>query len=153
MIGFYKMYLPFIYDINNKFTIFLPAIALAIPSVASYIRYLRTSVNQEQLSQYAKFARAKGCSETRVVWKHTLKQSLYPIATYLLLAFLSSFIGLIIIEAVFAVPGSGRFLIEAVQSGDVDVVQTLTIVLTTIVIVGFFLRDALYTILDPRARF
>lgn len=138
MIGFYKMDLPFIYDINNKFTIFLPAISLAIPSIASYIRYLRTSVNQEQLSQYAKFARAKGCIETRVVWKRTLKKSLYPIATYLPLAFLASFIGSIIIEAVFGVPGSGRFLIEAVQSGDVDVVRALIVVLTTIVIVGFF---------------
>lgn len=148
----YKLNLPFLYDASNLFILIPIAIASAIPGIAVYIRFLKTSIAQEEKEQHTKFAKAKGCSESHILWKHNFKLALYPIATYLPITFLSAFGGSVIIETVFSIPGIGSFLIDAIQMRDIDVVQAIILIITSTTVLGFFLRDTLYTILDPRAR-
>lgn len=148
----FKINIPYIYDPLNFFSWILPAIAIAIPNIAGYVRYLRTSIQQELGSQYVQFAKIKGCKNRRIIWRHVLKPSFFPIATFLPIAILSSIIGSIIIETVFAIPGSGQILIKAIQAKDYDVVMGVVLILSFVTVIGFFIRDILYTILDPRTR-
>lgn len=148
----FKVHIPYIYDPLNPITLILPSLAIALPSVAGYVRYLRTSIQQEFSSQYVQFAKIKGCKNRRITWRHVLKPAFFPIATFLPLAVLASMIGSIIIETVFAIPGSGQILIRAIQAKDYDVVMGVVLVLSFITVIGFFIRDILYTRLDPRTR-
>lgn len=143
---------PFTYDLDNPASAILPAFALAIPSVAGYVRYLRTSISQEYNSKYVQFAKIKGCKRSRIIWLHVLKPAMFPIATFLPLAILGSFLGSIIIETTFAIPGAGSILISAIQAKDYDVVLAIILIFSFITILGYFIRDILYTILDPRTR-
>lgn len=144
--------LKYIYQTSDFSTWILPAIALALPSIISYVRWIRTSLNDELKSQHAKYAYLKGMSRSSFVWRRALKPALFPIATYFPIVLLESFVGALFIEKIFMIPGSGSLTVEASQSKDIYIILFMSLMSSIMTILSFYLRDWLYIILDPRLR-
>jgi peptide/nickel transport system permease protein len=103
-------------------------------------------------NDYIRTARAKGLSERRVVWRHGLRNSMGPLVTVIALDFGGLFGGLIITERVFSRRGMGTLLVNAVDSGDTQVLVPWMLVTGAIIILFNLLADVLYGVLDPRIR-
>ncbi|TDV24277.1 oligopeptide transport system permease protein [Mycoplasmopsis mustelae] len=144
--------LPYIFDHKNLLTYILPGLALSLGSIIVYIKYIRTELNRELNSVHAKFAYLKGLSKSRFVWKHALKPSLFPIATFFPAVIFGSFIGSIFIEQIFFISGSGATLLQAIQTKDYNVILFLIVMFTLLTILSYATRDILYEVIDPRVR-
>jgi peptide/nickel transport system permease protein len=130
----------------------LPVFVLGIAAAASTARYQRSALIEVMNQDYIRTARAKGLSERRVVWKHAMRNSLLPVITLigLSLPFLVS--GAVITETIFSWPGMGRAVIGAIHGRDVFVITGITLISTTMVVLGNLLADLLYATADPRVR-
>nr|AJN18576.1 oligopeptide ABC transporter permease protein OppB [Mycoplasma sp. Ms02] len=144
--------LPYIFDQQNFATWILPGIALSLGSTIVYIRYIRTELNRELNSMHSKFCYLKGVTKSRFVWRHALKPSLFPIATFFPGVVLGSFVGSIFIERIFFITGSGNILFSAVTSKDYNIILFQVIFFSLLTILSYTLRDILYEIIDPRIR-
>ncbi len=132
--------------------VFLPALTLALGGIAVQSRYMRASMVEAMNEDYIRTARAKGLPESRVVYKHALRNSLRPIVTfigYLLPAFLG---GSVIIEQIFGYPGMGRLTYQALLERDMPVIMVSLTIGSTLVLVGNMIADILYAVVDPRVR-
>jgi peptide/nickel transport system permease protein len=98
-------------------------------------------------------ARAKGLSETVVIWKHALRNALIPVVTYSGLILASFMNGSVVIEQVFAWPGLGRLVLTSVTARDFPVVQAVVVLIGVFLIVINLLVDILYAFIDPRIRY
>lgn len=147
-----KAKIPFIFNIQDFLTYILPAIALATYSIIVYVKYIRYELNNELNSVHAKFAYLKGLSRNKFVWKHALKTSLFPIATFFPAVILGSFIGSLFVEKIFLITGSGGILVNAIQSKDFNIILFLVTVYSILTILSYTFRDILYEVLDPRIR-
>ena len=131
----------------------LPGFTLSLFLVAGVMRLLRSSMLDVLDSEYIKLARVKGLSETKVIWKHALKNSLIAVVTFGG-TYVAALITLaILVEVVFAWPGLGRMVFNGIINRDFPVVQTLVILTGALVIAVNLLVDILYAYLDPRVRF
>ncbi len=132
--------------------LFLPALTLTLVLAAGVARFMRGSMLEVIRQDYVRTARAKGLPESRVVFKHALRNALIPIATLagLYLPFLFS--GAVFIETVFAWPGMGRLIVDAITARDYPVVMGASMAFATMVVVGNLLADLLYAVIDPRIR-
>jgi peptide/nickel transport system permease protein len=130
----------------------LPALTLGLFTLAAVTRLVRASMLEALGSEYIKLARVKGLSETVVIWKHALTNSLIPVITFMGTFFAVMITGAVIVETVFAWPGIGRLAYESILSRDFPVVQTVVLVITSLFIVANFLVDMLYMLVDPRMR-
>jgi peptide/nickel transport system permease protein len=132
--------------------LFLPAIALGIGSAAGVARYMRGAMLEVIHQDFIRTARAKGLSERTVVFKHALRNALIPIITLLglYLPFLLS--GAVLVETIFAWPGMGRTIVEAILARDYPLVMATSFVIAAIVVLGNLLSDVLYAVVDPRIR-
>ncbi|HEX5872601.1 MAG TPA: ABC transporter permease [Longimicrobium sp.] len=130
----------------------LPAIALGIGSAAGVARYMRGSMLEVIHQDFIRTARAKGLSENKVIFKHALRNALIPIITLvgLYLPFLLS--GAVLVETIFAWPGMGRAIVEAILARDYPMVMATSFVIAAIVVLGNLLSDVLYAVVDPRIR-
>jgi peptide/nickel transport system permease protein len=130
----------------------MPAIALGIGSAAGVARYMRGSMLEVIHQDYIRTARAKGLSERAVVFKHALRNALIPIITLLglYLPFLLS--GAVLVETIFAWPGMGRAIVEAILARDYPMVMATSFVIAALVVAGNLLSDMLYAVVDPRIR-
>lgn len=130
----------------------LPAIALGIGSAAGVARYMRGSMLEVIHQDFIRTARAKGLSERTVIFKHALRNALIPIITLLglYLPFLLS--GAVLVETIFAWPGMGRTIVEAILARDYPLVMATSFVIAAIVVLGNLLSDLLYAVVDPRIR-
>jgi peptide/nickel transport system permease protein len=130
----------------------LPAIALGIGSAAGVARYMRGAMLEVVHQDYIRTARAKGLSERAVIFKHALRNALIPIITLLglYLPFLLS--GAVLVETIFAWPGMGRAIVEAILARDYPMVMATSFVIAAIVVLGNLLSDLLYAVVDPRIR-
>ncbi len=131
----------------------LPSISLGVSSAASVARYMRSSMLEEIRQDYIRTARAKGLRERTVILKHALKNALLPIITLLglYLPFLLS--GAVLVEYVFAWPGMGKTIVDAILQRDYPLVMATTFVFAVIVVLGNLIADALYAVVDPRIRY
>lgn len=130
----------------------LPAFSLGVTAAASTARFQRSALLEVVGQDYIRTARAKGLPESRVIAKHAMKNALLPTITLLGLGLPSLVSGAIIIETIFGWPGMGLVAIDAIGKRDVPVVVAVTIVATTMVILGSLLADILYAVVDPRVR-
>lgn len=130
----------------------LPALALALPQAAILARVTRSAVLETLDLDYMRTALAKGLTRTRALWCHAVPNALIPVVTVLGLQFGFLLAGTVIIENVFALPGLGRLVFQAVAQRDLLVVQDLVVLLAGSVIVVNFLVDLAYFRLDPRLR-
>jgi peptide/nickel transport system permease protein len=131
----------------------LPVAAIAYVSIAVYSRYMRSSMLEVMHSDYVRTARAKGVRERVVTRKHTLRNALIPIVTLAALNFGTVLSGAIVTEVIFAIPGMGRFFIEALTAREVYSIMAFLMVTTVVVIIGNLVADILYGYLDPRIRY
>ena len=130
----------------------LPATALGFNMVGMLLRVTRSSMVEIMHEDYITAVRAKGASETRVVWRHGLRNALVPILTVVGLELGALLSGSIIIETVFSWPGMGSLLISAVSARDYPLVIGTILVYTTIFILINFTIDLIYPLVDPRIR-
>jgi len=130
----------------------LPWISLAFVSAAVYARLTRAEMLEVMGQDYIRTARAKGLRESRVVARHGLRTALLPVVTVFGLDLGALLGGAVVTERVFAIPGMGSLLIEAVAYVDVQLIVGLTLFAAFLVVLLNFLVDLVYGILDPRVR-
>ena len=130
----------------------LPAITLGLWPTARISRVLRASLLESLNGDYVRTARAKGLSESRVVLRHALANALLPAVTVVGLSFGIVFGGAIITETVFAWPGVGRLLLDAVSQRDYPLVQAIVLTFAVVFLLINLVVDLLYGVLDPRVR-
>ena len=131
----------------------LPAIAMGWFQVAALMRLTRSAMLEVLDSEYVKLARIKGVSERRVIWVHALRNAAIVPLTYFGLIAGSIFTGSVVIETVFAWPGTGLLAIDAIRGRDFPVVQAVVLTFAGVFIVVNLLVDTLYAYLDPRIRY
>jgi peptide/nickel transport system permease protein len=131
----------------------LPVITLAAITIASFSRYMRSSMMDALTQDYIRTARAKGASNNRVLYGHALRNALLPILTLIGLSLPAIASGALITETVFNYPGMGLLVVNAATNDDVPVVLGATLVITIFTVAGSLLADLLYAIADPRIRF
>ncbi len=130
----------------------LPAFNLALFKLALIIRLVRAGTREALLTDYVRFARAKGLSEVRIVGVHVLKNILIPIVTVIGLEFGSVIAFSIVTESIFAWPGMGKLIIDSIGVLDRPVIVAYLLVIVTVFIVVNLLVDIAYSVLDPRVR-
>jgi peptide/nickel transport system permease protein len=131
----------------------LPTMSLALVLTAGIARYMRGSMLEVIRQDYVRTARAKGLSERVVVFKHALRNALLPIITLLGLLIPVLFSGTIFIETIFAWPGMGRTIYEAIGTRDYPLVMAGSFFFASMVVVANLLADVLYAWVDPRIRY
>ena len=130
----------------------LPLVATAFGGLAALSRYARSSMVEVMKENYVLTARAKGLSEKRVILTHVLGNALLPIVTILGLTLPVLISGSFIFETIFAWPGMGRLGYEAIMHYDYPVVMGVGVMATLLTLVGIFLSDVAYVMIDPRIR-
>lgn len=133
--------------------IIMPAIALGTGMMGLVMRVTRSSVLEIMSEDYVRTARAKGLGERPVLWRHVLRNALVPVITVVGLELGTLLSGSIIVETVFAWPGSGSLLIAAIQSRDYPLITGTVLTYTIAFVVINFAIDMLYALIDPRIRF
>jgi peptide/nickel transport system permease protein len=132
--------------------ILLPAFNLALLKFSLVIRLTRAGAREALQQDYIKFARAKGLSPRRIVGVHLLKNILIPVVTVVGLEFGNLVAFSVVTETIFAWPGMGKLLINAIQSLDRPVIVAHLIIIVLLFVLINFVVDVLYTVLDPRVR-
>jgi peptide/nickel transport system permease protein len=130
----------------------LPTIVLAVGLAAIFIRLLRADLVNTLQSDFVVMARAKGLSPTRILWRHALRSSLFSLMTSVALQFGGILGGAVVVEQIFALPGMGFLLFQAVQQKDLLVVQACAALFALTVVIVNFVVDMLYAVVDPRIR-
>jgi len=130
----------------------LPVLTLTAASLAVYIRHLRSAMIDSLKADHIRTARAKGCSESRVVWHHAFKSALPPVVTIFMLDLGTLFGGALTIETVFAWPGMGKLMFDAIMGNDYNLALTGFLLLTVFVLAANMLADIAYGLLDARVR-
>ncbi len=128
----------------------LPVATLALAGIGQFIRHMRAAMIGEAHHDYVRTARAKGCGPVRVVLDHQLRNALIPVTTIIALEIGGLFSGALITETVFAWPGMGRLIAEAVMGNDFNLALTGLLLATAMTLVGSILADLAYAWLDPR---
>ena len=131
----------------------LPAITLGTGSAALMTRLLRSSLLECLHADYVQTARAKGLHERTVIWKHALRNGMLPVVTVMGLQLGFVLGGSVVVETIFAVPGIGRLMIDSIHARDFAVVQGITLVYVTTILVANLLVDLSYALLDPRIKY
>lgn len=134
-----------------KFVI-LPIVIGVISGIGAGTRWYRTIFLEEIHRQYVRTARAKGLSEIMVLFKHILKNAMLPILTGVVVIIPTLFLGSLIMESFFGIPGLGSYTIDAIAHQDFDIVRVMVFLGTIFYIVGLILTDFSYLLVDPRIR-
>ena len=134
-----------------KFVI-LPVLIGVIAGIGTGARWYRTLFLEEIGKDYVRTARAKGLRETTVLFRHVLKNAMIPILTGAVVVIPSLFLGSLLMESFFGIPGLGSYTIDAIQSQDFSVVRSMVFLGAVLYIVGLLLTDISYTLVDPRVR-
>ncbi|HXW54451.1 MAG TPA: nickel ABC transporter permease [Candidatus Cybelea sp.] len=130
----------------------LPAITLGAALAAILTRMVRTSVIEELSSDYVRTARAKGLSESRVLFRHAFRNALIPILTILGLQFGTLLAGTIVTETIFSWPGIGRLAVQAIEARDYPLLQGCILLIAVSYVLVNLATDIVYAFVDPRMR-
>ncbi|HYI89567.1 MAG TPA: ABC transporter permease [Beijerinckiaceae bacterium] len=131
----------------------LPTVALSSIYIALITRITRASVLETLNEDYIRTARAKGQTETKVLFRHALKNAAVPIVTIIGIGIALVIGGAVVTETVFNLPGLGRLVVDAILRRDYPIIQGLILVFSAVYILINLLVDILYTLLDPRIRY
>jgi oligopeptide transport system permease protein len=140
-------------DTTNKLVYILPIISLALPQVASLMKWLRRYMIDQMNSDYVKFARSGGLSENEIFTKHILKNASIPVIHGIPGSVLGCLTGAIITERVYVVPGAGNLLTEAINKYDNGVIVGVSLFYAILSVVSIILGDILMSMVDPRISF
>ncbi|HJO69334.1 MAG TPA: ABC transporter permease [Rhodospirillales bacterium] len=131
----------------------LPVASLTLASIGGHTRYARAAMIETLRQDFVRTARAKGLRPTRVVIGHALRNAMIPVVTIVALEFGYLFSGALITETVFAFPGMGKLIFDAIMGNDFNLALTALLFATALTLLGNFLADAAYLWLDPRISF
>jgi peptide/nickel transport system permease protein len=132
---------------------FLPWLVLSLTFAAFYARMVRSNLIETMSEDYIRTARAKGLSERRVIFKHGLRSALTPVVTMFGLDLGLLIGGAVITEQVFALPGLGKYLVDALTNNDIPAVMGVTILAAFFIVLANLIVDVVYAFLDPRVRY
>ena len=135
-----------------KFLI-LPVVIGVVSGIGSSTRWYRTIFLEEISKDYVRTARAKGLSEVTVLFRHVLRNAMIPILTGVVVVIPLLFMGSLLTESFFGIPGLGSYTIDAINAQDFAVVRAMVFIGSVLYIVGLILTDLSYTFVDPRIRF
>lgn len=130
----------------------LPIIIGVVSSAGANVRWYRTIFLEEMSKEYVRTARAKGLTESIVLFRHVLKNAMIPILTGAVVVIPLLFLGSLIVESFFGIPGLGSYTIEAINSQDFAIVRAMVFLGSLFYIIGLILTDISYTLVDPRIR-
>lgn len=128
----------------------LPVATLTIASIGTYLRYMRAGMIEALRQDYVRTARAKGASEARILWAHALRNALIPVITVVALSFGSLFSGALITETMFAYPGMGKLIYDAILGNDFNLALAGLLFATLLVLLSNLAADIAYAAADPR---
>jgi len=133
--------------------LFLPSIVLGLGSIASFMRYTRSSMLEVIKQDYIRTARAKGLKEKTVIYRHAFRNAVIPIITLLGFTIPGLLSGAVITETIFALPGLGKISIEATMTRNYPLILGINAMLAVLTLLGALVADILYAIADPRIRY
>ena len=131
----------------------LPVLVGLVAGFGESARWYRTIFLEEINRDYVRTARAKGLTESRVLFRHVLRNGMIPILTGVVVVIPSLFLGSLVTESFFGIPGLGSYTIDAIGAQDFAVVRSMVFLGSLLYIVGLILTDISYTLVDPRIRF
>jgi peptide/nickel transport system permease protein len=132
--------------------VLLPALIGVVAGIGAGGRWYRTLFLEEMTRDYVRTARAKGLAESAVMFRHVLKNAMIPILTGVVAVIPLLFMGSLLSESFFGIPGLGSYTIEAIQAQDFAVVRAMVFIGSVLYILGLLLTDLSYTLVDPRVR-
>lgn len=132
--------------------VILPIILYVVINLGSHVRFNRIVMLDEVAQDYARTARAKGVNENTVLFKHVLRNTLIPLITHWTVAIASLYLGSLVLESYFGIPGLGSMTVEALTNNDVAVVRAVVVLGAVSFMVANLLSDVLYAVVDPRVR-
>ena len=130
----------------------LPVIIGVISGIGGGTRLYRTLFLEEANKDYVRTARAKGVAELTVLFRHILPNGMIPILTSVVVVIPSLFMGSLLVESFFGIPGLGSYTLDAIQSQDFAIVRSMVFLGSVLYIIGLLLTDISYTLVDPRVR-
>ncbi len=130
--------------------VILPALTLSLPFAAYIARLTRMGMIEQLDADYIRTARAKGCSERKVITKHALRNAFLPVLSYLGPALAFAMTGSFVVEMVFNIPGLGQHFVAGVQNKDLFMIMGVTLIFAAMLIVMNLVVDVLYRVVDPR---
>lgn len=130
----------------------MPILVSVILSLGGLMRYTRTNMLEVLNSDYIRTARAKGLSESKVIYRHAFRNTLIPLATLLAGILPGLFGGMLITEQVFGIPGIGNLAYTALRDGDIPFIMGYNMFLAILTVIGTLLSDIMYSIVDPRVK-
>ncbi|MDI1230772.1 MAG: ABC transporter permease [Methylobacter sp.] len=134
-----------------KFLI-LPVLIGVFSGIGSGVRWYRTLFLEEVEKDYVRTARAKGLTETQTLFRHVLPNAMIPILTGVVVVLPLLFMGSLIMESFFSIPGLGSYTIDAINSQDFAIVRAMVFLGSVLYVIGLLLTDISYTLVDPRVR-
>ena len=144
--------LPMVFYDYRPLSWILPIVSLSLSSIAWYALWLRRFMVDEENQDYVKFATVKGLSKSAVLKKHIFRNAIIPLSAYLPADLLNIISGSLVIETLYAIPGTGGLLTTAIKQQDNNLVQILVLMYAIMSILGVFLGDILLTFVDPRIK-
>ncbi|MBT2693558.1 ABC transporter permease [Bacillus sp. ISL-55] len=140
------------YWLDRIHHLILPATVLGIVGTATYTQFLRDDIVENSRKEFVRTAKSIGVSDKRIYNVHILKNSLIPIVTFLGIDLVNIVNGAIIVETIFTYPGIGQLFIKSINMRDHAMVMNLTMMFSTIMIIGNMIADILYGVVDPRIK-
>jgi peptide/nickel transport system permease protein len=130
----------------------LPALALALGFAPLVIRVLRSSLIEAAAEPHVEVARLRGLSESRILWRHILKNAALPTITLIGVQFGFLFGGALLVEMIFGYPGIGNLMVQAVKGNDLPLIQGIALIFCVLMLSITIIVDVLYAVLNPRMR-
>lgn len=137
---------------DNITRLMLPIFCVTYPALAFMTRQMRSSMLNTLQQDYIRTAKAKGLSESAVIWKHAFRNSLFPLITIFGSILPSAFAGSVIVELIFNIEGMGWLLLGSIRNTDWPVVYAILMITAILTMVGLLIADILYVMADPRVR-
>ena len=130
----------------------IPVVIMSFGTIATYARYIKSSMLDTLGQDYVMTARAKGLSEYKVIMRHVMRNSLMPSLTILSARIVDVLTGAFVIERMFAIPGMGYYFVSSVTNNDYTMIQGVTVLYAGLFVLSQFIVDILYSVVDPRIR-
>ena len=140
------------YGIESCKSYIMPALAVSIPPAAINLRFTKSSMLESIRQDYVRTARAKGASESTVIWKHALKNALLPVVTNVGMSLGNLICGAVVAEKLFSIPGIGSLIVDRITYKDEPVIIAGTILISVCFTVVMLVVDLIYAYIDPRIR-
>ena len=129
-----------------------PIMVMVLLSIGGAMRYMRTNMLEVLNSDYIRTARAKGLSESKVIYKHAFRNTMIPIVTMMAGILPTLFSGAMITEQVFDLQGIGNIALKAMQAGDIPFIMGYNMFIAMLSVIGVLLSDLMYAVVDPRVK-